>query len=55
MPEPHDRVEDRSTFSGAGHVLFVSGSEVRVRFDDGSEEVIAADLFEYQTDNFWTV
>lgn len=55
MPEPGDRVEDRSTYSGCGHVLFLVGDEVRVRFDDGSEEALRADLFEYQTDGFWTV
>ena len=55
MPETNDRVEDRSTYSGCGHVMYLRGNAVHVRFEDGSEEAIAAQLFEYQTDGFWTV
>lgn len=55
MPETHDRVEDRTTFAGSGEVMFITGNEVRVRFDDGAEEAISVDLFEERAPGLWFI
>lgn len=55
MPKHNDEVEDRSTFSGHGRVLFLSGDQVRVRFDDNSEESIGVELFTQLDEHRWCV
>lgn len=55
MPEINDEVEDRSTYSGRGYVAFLSGNDVRVRFDDGSEESIGVELFTQLDEHRWCV
>ena len=51
----NDKVEDRSFFSGVGRVAYLTGNEVRVYFDDGSEETIDAELFRPYDANHWII
>jgi hypothetical protein len=51
----HDRVEDRSLFSGAGEIVYLRGNEVFVRFDDGSEEAVDEELFVPHADRVWLI
>lgn len=51
----NDRVEDRSMFSGEGHIIYLSGNEVRVRFKNGIEETITEDQFRHHSGRKWLV
>ena len=51
----HDTVEDRSLFTGTGEVVYLRGNEAYVRYSDGSEEVVAAELFAHHSERHWTI
>lgn len=51
----NDRVEDRSLFSGEGRVLYISGTEARVAFDNGGEEAIDLELFRRLGTRRWKI
>ena len=50
-----DKVEDRSLNTGTGYVAYLRGNEIAVRFDDGSEEVVAAELFMPYDTRHWII
>ena len=50
-----DAVEDRSLSSGHGHICYLRGNEVCVRFTDGSEEVVSHELFVPYDERHWII
>jgi len=39
-----DKVEDRSLSTGTGYIVYLRGNEIGIRYSDGSEETVDADL-----------
>ena len=50
-----DLVEDRSLYNGFGHIVYLRGNEACVRFSDGSEEVVDAELFTQHDARHWII
>ena len=50
-----DAVEDRSLSHHTGHIVYLRGNEVYVRFTDGSEEVVDAELFTQHDERRWVI
>jgi len=55
MPRYGDIVEDRSLSSGTGHIAYLRGNEVYVRYTDGSEEVVSAELLVHYDERHWII
>ena len=50
-----DAVEDRSLWSGTGHIVYLRGNEAFVRYPDGSEETVDAELFVPYDERHWII
>jgi hypothetical protein len=55
MPKLYDVVEDRSLMTGIGHIAYLRGNNVYVRYSDGSEEVVDAELLVRYDDDHWII
>lgn len=55
MPRLNDIVEDRSTYAGIGRISYLRGNEVRVRYNDGSEEALPMELLVTYDERHWII
>jgi hypothetical protein len=51
----NDLVEDRSLSHHTGHIVYLRGNVAWIRFPDGSEEVVNADLFIHHDERRWII
>jgi hypothetical protein len=50
-----DTVEDRTTMSGTGKIVFLSDTSAFIRYMDGSEEEVDTEIFVHYYDRHWII
>jgi hypothetical protein len=51
----NDTVEDRSTYSGHGWIVYFAGNYARIEYADGSEEEVSIELFRQCGWRHWVI